>query len=200
VSTPTTDPIEDFFLDNPRKLNDPFADLAWLREHHPVHRHEASGQWWVFPYDEVRELFADKRMSADRIGGFADAVPASVRDEVAEVVPYLETWLIFLDGSAHSHMRSVLHRGFNVRAIEAMREPIERTASALLDRATDSGRLDVAADYGYLLPVYVLADFMGIHPEDYDKVVQCPPISSTSSTSSRSPRTPRIGCARPRGK
>jgi cytochrome P450 len=172
VSTPIGDPIEDFFLDNPDKLNDPFPDLAWLREHQPVYKHEASGQWWVFPYDEVRSLFADKRMSADRIAGFAEAVPPAVRDEVARVVPYLETWLIFLDGEAHSRMRSVIHRGFNVRAIEALRGPVERAANALLDRGIDSGRLDVAADYGYLLPVYVLADFMGVHPEDHDKVVQ----------------------------
>ncbi len=171
-SAPLGDPISDFFLDNPQKLDDPFADIAWLREHHPVHRHEASGQWFVFPYDRVRSLFADRRMSADRIAGFADAVPPSVREEVARVVPYLETWLIFRDGNAHSHVRSVLHRGFNVRAIEALRGPIERTANDLLDQAIDSGRLDIAADYGYLLPVYVLADFMGVHPEDHDRVVQ----------------------------
>jgi cytochrome P450 len=171
-SAPLSDPISDFFLDNPQKLDDPFADLAWLREHRPACRHETSGQWWVFPYDEVRSLFADKRMSADRIAGFADAVPPAVRDEVARVVPYLETWLIFLDGTAHSHMRSVLHRGFNVKAIEALRGPIERAAGALLDRALEGGRFDVAADYGYLLPVYVLADFMGVHPVDHDRVVQ----------------------------
>jgi hypothetical protein len=38
------DPVNDFFLDDPRKLDDPFADLAWLREHRPVHRHEPIGQ------------------------------------------------------------------------------------------------------------------------------------------------------------
>jgi cytochrome P450 len=166
------DPLSDFFLDDPRKLDDPFADLAWLREHHPVHRHEPIGQWFVFPYDEVRFLFGDRRMSADRIAGFAEAAPASVRDEVRQIVPYLETWLIFRDGPGHSHLRSVLHRGFNARAIEAMREPIERTAHELLDQATDSGRLDVAAEYGFLLPAYVLSDFMGVHPSDRDRVVQ----------------------------
>ena len=166
------DPINNFFLDDAQKLDDPFGDLAWLREHRPVHRHEPIGQWFVFPYDDVRSLFADKRMSADRIAGFADAAPASVRDEVRQIVPYLETWLIFRDGTGHSHLRSVLHRGFNTKAIEAMREPIERIANELLDRATDAGRLDVAADYGFLLPAYVLSDFMGVRPEDRGRVVQ----------------------------
>jgi cytochrome P450 len=172
LGSPHSDPISDFFLDNPKKLDDPFADIAWLREHRPVHRHEASGQWFVFPYDDVRSVFAHKRMSADRIAGFAQAVPDSVREEVAQVVPYLEKWLIFRDGKAHSHLRSVLHRGFNVRAIEALRAPIEKVANDLLDRAVDSDRFDVAADYGYLLPVYVLAAFMGVRPEDHNRVVQ----------------------------
>jgi cytochrome P450 len=166
------DPINNFFLDDPQKLDDPFADLAWLREHRPLHRHEPSGQWFVFPYDDVRSLFADKRMSADRIAGFAEATPASVREEVRQIVPYLETWLIFRDGGGHSHLRSILHRGFNAKAIEAMREPIKRIANELLDRAPDADRLDVAADYGFLLPAYVLADFMGVRPEDRDRVVQ----------------------------
>ncbi|MGN6170286.1 MAG: cytochrome P450 [Solirubrobacteraceae bacterium] len=110
-------------------------------------------------------------MSADRIAGFAEAAPASVRDEVREIVPYLDTWLIFRDGAGHSHLRSVLHRGFNARAIEAMCEPIERIANELLDRAIGSGRLDVAADYGFLLAAYVLSDFMGVRSEDRERVV-----------------------------
>lgn len=69
-------------------------------------------------------------------------------------------------------MRSVLHRGFNATAIEAMREPVERIANELLDRATGSGRLDVAADYGFLLPAYVLSDFIGVPAEDRARVVQ----------------------------
>jgi hypothetical protein len=46
------DALSDFFLDRPRQLDDPLADLAWLREHHPVHRHEPTRQWFVFPYKE----------------------------------------------------------------------------------------------------------------------------------------------------
>lgn len=67
------DPVSDFFLDDPRKLDDPFADLAWLREHHPVHRHEPIAEWFVFPYEDVRGLLADPRLSSNRGAGFVDA-------------------------------------------------------------------------------------------------------------------------------
>ena len=171
-SAPSSDPISDFFLENPQKLDDPFADLAWLREHRPVHRHEPFRQWFVFPYDEVQSLFSDKRLSADRVAGFVDAVPETVRDEVRTLLPYLEKWLIFRDGADHAQLRTILHRGFNAKAIEAMRGPIEHMANDLLDRAASSGVLDVGEDYGFLIPVYVLSDFMGIPPEDRDRVVQ----------------------------
>ena len=171
-SAPSSDPISDFFLESPQKLDDPFADLAWLREHHPVYWHESFSQWFVFPYDEVRSLFSDQRLSADRVAGFVDAVPEAVRDEVRTLLPYLEKWLIFRDGADHAQLRTILHRGFNTKAIEAMRGPIERMANDLLDGAASSGVLDVGADYGFLIPVYVLSDFMGVPPEDRDRVVQ----------------------------
>ena len=126
----------------------------------------------MFPYDEVQSLFSDKRLSADRVAGFVDAVPETVRDEVRTLLPYLEKWLIFRDGADHAQLRTILHRGFNAKAIEAMRGPIERMANDLLDRAASSGVLDVGADYGFLIPVYVLSDFMGIPPEDRHRVVE----------------------------
>ena len=116
-SASSGDPISDFFLENPRKLDDPFADLAWLREHRPVHWHEPFSQWFVFPYDEVQSLFSDKRLSADRVAGFVDAVPKTLRDQVRTLLPYLEKWLIFRDGADHAQLRTILHRGFNAKAI-----------------------------------------------------------------------------------
>ena len=165
-------PVSDFFLDNPVKLDDPFPDLAWLREHRPVHRHEPIGQWFVFPYEDVRSLFSDARLSSNRMAGFVDAAPAGVRNELRSLVPYLERWLLMSDAPEHNRLRGVLHKGFNARAIAALREPIEGAANELLDHATQSGRIDVAADYGFLLPAYVLSEFMGVHRQDRDQVVR----------------------------
>jgi cytochrome P450 len=126
----------------------------------------------VFGYDDVRALFADQRLSSDRMKGLPDAAPASMRDEIRSIAPFLETWILMEDGEPHARMRGFLHRGFNAAAIAAMRPAIEAAADELLERGLRDGRLDVAADYAFLLPAYVLSDFMGVHPADRDRIVQ----------------------------
>ena len=167
-----TGALDPFFLEDPDKLEDPFADLAWLREHRPVYHHEPVDQWFVFRYDDVRSLFADVRLSADRMSGFADAVPAPVRDDVRELLPLFQSWLMMRDGAEHRRLRTRLHTGFNASAIEALHAPIERAANELLERRIAHRSLEVSGDYGLLLPAYVLADFIGVPPDARDRVVQ----------------------------
>ncbi len=166
-----TDFLESFFLEDPRKLDDPFADLAWLREHHPIYHREALGQWFVFRYDDVRALFADRRLSADRVQGLVQAVPAAVRADVEQLVPWFGSWLMMNDGAEHSRLRRQLHTGFNASVIESLKGPIERAASELLERRLGQGSLDISSDFALLLPAYVLADFVGAAPEDRDRFV-----------------------------
>lgn len=64
-----------FFLNVPEKLDDPFPDLAYFRENRPVFYYEPLDQWFVFRYDDVAALFADRRLSSDRMKGFVDAAP-----------------------------------------------------------------------------------------------------------------------------
>jgi cytochrome P450 len=77
-----------------------------------------------------RGLVAVRRppLTAHRIASFAESAPPEVREDVASVVPFLETWLIFRDGREHGRVRRALHEGFNASAIAALREPIERVA------------------------------------------------------------------------
>ncbi len=167
-----TGALDPFFLEDRDKLDDPFTDLAWLREHRPVYHHEPLAQWFVFRYDDVRSLFADARFSADRMSGFAETVPAPVRDDVRGRLPLFQTWLMLRDGEEHRRLRSRLHTGFNASAVEALRAPIERVANELLERRVADGSLELSGDYGLLLPAYVLAEFIGVPREDRDRVVQ----------------------------
>src|SRR5947199_2793281 len=100
MANPAVDPREgdEFFLNVPAKLDDPFADLAYLRERRPVFYYEPLAEWFVFRHDDVRDLFADARLSSDRMRGFADHAPAEVRDELRQIEPYLDRWMLMRDG------------------------------------------------------------------------------------------------------
>ncbi len=167
-----TNALDPFFLEDPQKLDDPFADLAWLRENRPVYHHEPLGQWFVFRYDDVRALFADSRLSAGRIKGFIDAVPAPVRSEVRGLVPFFESWLMMRDGAEHARLRRLLHTGFNATAMQALRGPIEQVADELVERRLREGSLDISNDFALLLPAYVLSDFVGAPVADRGRFVE----------------------------
>jgi cytochrome P450 len=161
-----------FFLNVPEKLNDPFPDLAYFRENRPVFHHEALDQWFVFGYDDVSAMFSDPRMSADRMKGFVDAAPEEVREDLRSVAPYLERFVLMMDEPDHGRVRKFLHRGFNAAAIRGLEARIQGVADELLDRVQDRGRMDASGDYGFLLPAYVLSDFLGFPKEDRDRVLK----------------------------
>lgn len=161
-----------FFLNVPEKLNDPFPDLAYFRENRPVFHHEALDQWFVFRHDDVSALFSDPRLSADRMKGFVDAAPEEVRDDLRKIAPYLESFVLFMDEPGHGRLRKFLHRGFNAETIRGLRGVIQTIADELFDKVQGRGRMDVSGDYGFLLPAYVLSDFLGFPKEDRDRVLQ----------------------------
>jgi hypothetical protein len=58
---------EGFFLNDPRKLFNPFPDLKYFRENHPIFYYPPLSSWFIFSYDDVVTLFQDPRLSADRM-------------------------------------------------------------------------------------------------------------------------------------
>ena len=126
----------------------------------------------MFRYDDVAGLFRDPRLSADRMKGFVDQAPAEVRAELREIVPLFESWLLMQDGKPHVRLRHQLSHGFNATAVQGLAPAIERSARDLIDRHARDGRFDVADDYGFRLPAYVLSDFLGVHPEDRERIIE----------------------------
>jgi cytochrome P450 len=161
-----------FFLNDPKKLNDPFSDLEYFRENRPVFYYPPLDQWFVFGHDDVADLFSDPRLSADRMKGFVEVAPEEVRDDLRRVAPYLEKFVLMQDEPDHGRIRKFLHLGFNARVIGGLKERCQQIADELLDRVQDRGRVDASEDYGFLLPAYVLSDFMGFPKADRHRVLR----------------------------
>jgi cytochrome P450 len=171
-----------FFLNDPKKLDDPFPDLQYLRAHKPVFYHAPLDSWFIFAYDDVLSLFDDARLSADRMKGFVDAAPPEVRADLRKIAPFLEKWVLMKDGADHARVRRFLNLGFNPGRVRGMQAMIQQIVNELLDRFAPKsqaakgqaaqGQIDVCADFAFLLPAYVLSDVLGVHPEDHGRIVQ----------------------------
>lgn len=163
---------EEFFLNVPEKVDNPFPDLRYFRELRPVFYYPPLKTWFVFRYDDVSTLFHDARLSADRMKGFVDAAPAAVRDELRTLAPSFERWVLMKDGVDHARMRQFLNLGFNATVVHRLRELIQQSEDDLIDRVQDQGHMDASGDFAFLLPAYVLSDLLGVHKGDRGKVVQ----------------------------
>jgi cytochrome P450 len=77
--------------------------------------------------------------------------------------------MLVADPPDHTRLRKLAMMAFTPRAIERLRGQIEEMAHELLDRVSDSGRMDVIADYASVLPIRVICEILGAPIEDREQ-------------------------------
>jgi len=155
----TTAPPGDIrLLDGEFWAREPYAELAWLREHEPVFWDEAGSVWGVSRYEDVLAVSRDPKTFCNGGGNRPDA-PA---------FPFM----INLDDPVHRQRRNLVNKGFTVRRV-LEREPRIRAISAdLLDKARARGEFDFVMDVAAWLPLIVIGDMLGVEPEHYDNLLR----------------------------
>jgi cytochrome P450 len=168
------DPREgaEFFLNVPEKLDNPFPDFRYFRENRPLFFYAPANSWFVFRYDDVYSLFHDPRLSANRMKGLVELAPEEVRGELRRIAPYLESWMLMKDGTEHARLRRLMQEGFTPTLVDGMSGQIQALTEELLDQGIQNGRLDAIAQFGFLLPAYVLSDLFGVSRKDAGQLVQ----------------------------
>jgi cytochrome P450 len=122
---------EEFFLNVPEKLDNPFPDLEYFREQRPIFYYPPLKTWFIFRYDDVTALFQDARLSADRMKGFVDAAPSAVREELRALAPAFEALVLMKDGADHARLRHFLNLGFNATVVHSLRGLIQQSVHPL---------------------------------------------------------------------
>ncbi|MFE2534029.1 cytochrome P450 [Streptomyces sp. NPDC059371] len=152
-----------------RIVLDPFvADLdgesAALRAAGPLAAVELPGGvpvWAVTHHAEARALLTDPRLVKD-----INVWGAWQRGEIAADWPLIGLAnpgrsMLTVDGADHRRMRTLVAQALTPRRVEQMRERISKLTESLLDNLTGDV-VDLKADFAYPLPMYVIADLMGI--------------------------------------
>lgn len=149
----------------------PYPFYARLRAEAPVFRvilPDKRPAWLITRYDDVIAVLKDERFAKDTNN-------AMQRDQLDKqpwkpsMFKALDRNMLDLDGADHDRLRRLVHSAFTPRLIETMREQIETVANDLLDAVQAQGRMDLIRDYALQLPATIIAQMLGIPPQDRHK-------------------------------
>ncbi|MCH8995266.1 MAG: cytochrome P450 [Chloroflexi bacterium] len=152
----------------PEAQANPYPLYRQLREQDPVHRSELMDGWVLTRYDDVVAVLKDARFSANRRKArnrFAQQAVAM--EEQAGPLARANT-MLSSDPPDHTRLRGLVGKAFTLRVVETMRSHIQEIVDDLLDAVQETGRMDIIQDLAYPLPVIVIAEMLGIPPEQRD--------------------------------
>ncbi|MFI6815320.1 cytochrome P450 [Nonomuraea sp. NPDC050328] len=139
------------------------AQLAWLREHHPVYWHEGEpGFWAVTRHADVTHVSRHSEL-------FSSARKLALFNEMPEDQRELQRMMMLnQDPPEHTRRRSLVNRGFTPRTIGALEQHIRDICDDLLDQCTDEA--DFVTQVAAPLPLYVICELLGAPVSDRDKI------------------------------
>src|SRR6266568_9190856 len=131
-----------------------FSWFEEMRVYHPVFKDERTRLWQVFRYEDVLAVLTDySRFSSqayDFTGGF------------------LNNTLIAKDPPDHRKLRNLVNQAFTPRAVARLSDRITQITQELLDKVRPQGKMDIVSDFAFPLPAKVIAELLGVPPEDWD--------------------------------
>jgi cytochrome P450 len=154
----TEAPHAELDLTEPGFVDDPYPELARLRDTAPVLWHEPTGQWLALSYAAANGVLRDRRFG--RL--WSDKEPAS------EFEPFNNlhrNQMMENEPPVHTRLRSLVAGAFARGHVERLRPRVAELAGQLLDAADLSG-FDLIADYAEPLPVAVISELLGIPEPD----------------------------------
>ncbi|MGA5351694.1 cytochrome P450 family protein [Streptomyces thermodiastaticus] len=157
--------------DTSRIVLDPFVtdlngESARLRAAGPLAAVELPGGvpvWAVTHHAEAKALLTDPRLVKD-----INVWTAWQRGEIPGDWPLIGLAnpgpsMLTVDGAEHRRLRTLVAQALTPRRVEHMRGRIEQLTAELLDALPlDQDVVDLKAEFAYPLPMYVIADLMGI--------------------------------------
>lgn len=137
-------------LDTKEKRLLPFPVYNHLRQTTPVRYDESRGCWDVFRYEDVHRILKD---------------PASFSSNRGLASKGRQT-ILTMDPPRHTQMRALVNKAFTPKVISDLEPHITSIINELLDVVQNSGKMDMVHDLAVPLPVIVIAELLGVPPQD----------------------------------
>ena len=144
----------DLFSDEMRR--NPYPVYDQLRSGAPVFHLPAFDLWMIFDFESV------KRALSDHYAFSSDLSHIPGHGNPGE-------WFIFFDPPRHTKLRAIISKAFTPRIIANLEPRIRELSRQLLDQVIHRGEMDLAGEYAVPLPMLVIAEMLGVPPEEWGR-------------------------------
>ncbi|MDX1650832.1 MAG: cytochrome P450, partial [Myxococcota bacterium] len=155
---------------HPRFLADPYPLLGMLQRSNPVFRlprgdGSGPGEWILTRHADVLRVlrepgFSVQREESEVVRQATAGLPEDLRPENQPKT------MLGLDPPEHTRLRSLVSRAFTPRRVQALVPRIEALVHELLDAVEGARTMDVMHVLAEPLPAMVIAELLGVPPED----------------------------------
>lgn len=164
IEGPVSDYATDFDHTAPEWVADPYPIWDDLRGRCPVaHTERFGGAWLPTRHEDVSSIAYDTERFSSRSVIVANHRPPT------ELAPRGTAPPISSDPPFHHDARRLLLPAFAPQKIAELEEGTRAFCESLLDDMADRPVVDAAVDYAQHIPVRVIADMLGLPPEDGDR-------------------------------
>ncbi|MEC8857320.1 MAG: cytochrome P450 [Chloroflexota bacterium] len=152
-------------------ITDPYSYYGRIRDEDPVHWNELYELWVITRHDDLvwmtrhHELFSSEFWARDKRSPYP-AIDESDLGLYQFMREFFMKWFIQHDRPVHTDQRKVVHKWFNPTSMEMWRPMVKSVVKDMLDEADQNGRMDVMKDFATPLPLFVIAQMMGMPFED----------------------------------
>lgn len=153
----------------PGVRENPYPHYGQLRSEAPVHW-SPIGSWIVSRFADGEAILTDRSFTVTepREWGAGSGVEYD-NPGLDKVLDRLGRMMLFKNPPDHTRLRGLVSKAFTARAVEAMRPRIREIVGELLAHVRSSSAMDLIADLAYPLPAMVIAEMLGVPPQDRDR-------------------------------
>lgn len=157
----------DFDFFDKETLNCPYDFYQTLQEQAPIYQLPNTNIFMVTRHADIKSLIKDTETYSNNFTEqLKGPTPAK---EVTDI--YAKAWqpvdtMITADPPRHKAYRTLVNKVFNAKRVNAMEAYMKAIVHELIDAFIDQGECDFVRDFTTPLPVYVIADQLGVPRKD----------------------------------
>jgi cytochrome P450 len=108
----------------------------------------------------------DERVSSARAESIFQVLPPDIQAELQPLRHVLGSRMLLTDPPIHTRLRNLVTKAFSAQSVRAKRPRIQEICDRFIDQVIEQGEMDVITDLAVPLPGWVIAEMLGVPPED----------------------------------